>query len=262
MSSWKRLPSVWDEWTRLEMTVKQQHLAVFCDYDGTLAPIAAKPQLAILPAETKAALQALSRKRHVTTGIVSGRSLRELRAMVRLRNLLYIGSHGYEVAGPGKQGASRVSHALIERLRKLGNALELELRGLRGVWVERKAAGVAVHYRMARRRVATHVLRRLAKQHGKHFRVQEGKMVFEFVPTGTITKGSTVRKALKRVKRHGPCVTLYLGDDLTDETVFAKLGTRDFGIFVGTPRATSARYSLGSPDEVRNFLLGLGAITR
>ena len=244
------------------MIVKKHRVAVFCDYDGTLAHIAAKPTLAVLPRETRAALQALSRKRHVTTGVVSGRPLRELRARVGLRNLLYIGSHGYELALPGKRGVSLLSHVQAERLRELGDTLEFELRGLHGAWVERKAAGVAIHYRQAHHGAAIRRLRRAAKLHGKHFRIQEGKMVLEFVPKGTITKGSTVRKALKRVKRHGPCVTLYLGDDLTDESVFSSLRPRDIGIFVGTPRATSARYSLGSPDEVRNFLLGLGAITR
>jgi len=261
----KRVPPIWEEWRRLETALQKRDLILLCDYDGTLAPISADPKLAVLPAGTKAALRVLSRKKHVIAGIVSGRSLGEVRAMVGLKNVLYIGSHGYELALPGRSKECRLSRAQLARLQNFGMELEKVLAGLRRIWVEHKAAGIAVHYRTASRneaRLAVKKLRCLAKTERKDFRIQKGKKVFEFLPLGRITKGSAVREAAKRLKTRRQRVNVYLGDDLTDESVFSSLGHRDFSIFVGRPQASSARYSLRSPSEVRKFLVKLGGITR
>jgi trehalose-phosphatase len=261
----RQLPPIWKEWKRLEMALKKNELILLCDYDGTLAPISANPKLAVLPGGTRAALKTLSRKKHVITGIVSGRPLGEVRTMVGLKNILYIGSHGHEMALPGGRGKPRLSQTQLARLRDLGRELERALTGLRGIWVEHKAAGMAVHYRTASpiaARLAIKRLQCLAEKRKKNFRIQEGKRVFEFVPLGKINKGSAVREAVRRLKPRGPSVKVYLGDDLTDESVFSSLGQRDFGVFVGKPQASSARYSLRSPGEVRHFLIALGAIAR
>lgn len=52
------------------------------DYDGTLAPIAPHPDLAIIPAETKNVLQRLSNLPDVYIAIVSGRNVNNVKEMV------------------------------------------------------------------------------------------------------------------------------------------------------------------------------------
>ena len=48
-------------------------LALLLDYDGTLAPIATRPDLAVLPDATRAVLQRLCRRRDVDVAVISGR---------------------------------------------------------------------------------------------------------------------------------------------------------------------------------------------
>jgi len=58
------------------------------DYDGTLSPIALKPELAILPEETKRLLKELSRnKENVYMAIISGRSIEDVQDKVQIEGL-------------------------------------------------------------------------------------------------------------------------------------------------------------------------------
>jgi len=60
-------------------------LALLLDYDGTLAPIAPHPDLAILPLETKSVLERLSNMPDVFVAIVSGRNVHNVKEMVSLK---------------------------------------------------------------------------------------------------------------------------------------------------------------------------------
>jgi trehalose 6-phosphate synthase/phosphatase len=57
-------------------------VALLLDYDGTLAPIAPHPDLAILPVETKNVLQRLSNIPDVYIAIISGRNVDNVINMV------------------------------------------------------------------------------------------------------------------------------------------------------------------------------------
>lgn len=57
-------------------------LALLLDYDGTLAPIAPHPDLAVMPTETKNVLQRLSNISDVYIAIVSGRNVNNVKEMV------------------------------------------------------------------------------------------------------------------------------------------------------------------------------------
>lgn len=62
-------------------------VALLLDYDGTLAPIAPHPDLAILPVETKNVLQRLSNMPDVYIAIVSGRNVDNVINMVSFISL-------------------------------------------------------------------------------------------------------------------------------------------------------------------------------
>lgn len=65
-------------------------LALLLDYDGTLAPLAPRPDLAILPAETKNVLERLSNMSEVYISIISGRNVHNVKDMVGIQFLNYI----------------------------------------------------------------------------------------------------------------------------------------------------------------------------
>jgi trehalose-phosphatase len=252
------LRSLWSQWPKIRELLAGKNAILLLDFDGTLAPIVAHPSRARLPAPSRTALARLARSPRLALGIVSGRELSQLKRLVRLKNICYVGSHGLEWAlpglGPRRQASSRWSRPLARITKELRRAL----RGLPNVWIERKIASVAVHYRGAnfhQARSACTRIARVARQYAAQFKPHEGKKVLEFLPAESNGKGPAVRALVARLRqrRRFP-VVVYCGDDSTDESVFAGLSKNDFGIFVGRLRPSRARFYLRSPGEVCKFL--------
>lgn len=65
-------------------------LALLLDYDGTLAPLAPRPDLAILPTETKNVLERLTNMSEVYISIISGRNVHNVKDMVCIKFLNYL----------------------------------------------------------------------------------------------------------------------------------------------------------------------------
>ncbi len=70
----------------------------FLDFDGTLAPIVERPEMAEMPANTRESLRALAEAHPVC--VVSGRPLDFLRAKVGLDTVFYAADHGHRIVGP------------------------------------------------------------------------------------------------------------------------------------------------------------------
>ncbi len=88
-----------------------------------------------------------------------------------------------------------------------------------------------------------------------------GKQIWELLPRGRMDKAAAIELILK--KQGGPawrknfCI-VYLGDDLTDESVFKRL--RGISVVVGRRSGTAARYFVETPGDVRRFLLQVGRV--
>ncbi|CAG5099795.1 Similar to tpsp: Bifunctional trehalose-6-phosphate synthase/phosphatase (Thermoproteus tenax (strain ATCC 35583 / DSM 2078 / JCM 9277 / NBRC 100435 / Kra 1)) [Cotesia congregata] len=98
-------------------------LALLLDYDGTLAPIATHPDLAILPLETKNVLQRLSNMPDVYIAIISGRNVNNVKSMVGIEGITYAGNHGLEILHP--DGSKFVHPMPVEFEGKVGNLMQL-----------------------------------------------------------------------------------------------------------------------------------------
>ena len=70
------------------------------DYDGTLTPIVPRPEDAVLSPRVKSLLAEVAAMDGYLAGIVSGRSLADLRERVAITGLVYAGNHGLEICGP------------------------------------------------------------------------------------------------------------------------------------------------------------------
>ncbi len=250
--------SLWSEWPRIQQVLPRRHVLLGLDFDGTLAPIAARPSQARMPAATRAALARLARAPGVSLGIVSGRELSELRRRVGLKGIHYIGSHGLEWRAPGGARQIKATPAQRRLMRKLGADLRRALAALPGIWVERKPASVAVHLRNANRRgalAAAALTRRVVRGYGPRLTRLKGKKVIEFLPAGAPDKGAAVHRLMAALRRAYPgSIGLYVGDDATDEAAFRRLRKQDFGILVGGPRRTHARFYLRTPQDVGRLL--------
>jgi len=144
-------------------------LCLMLDYDGTLVPYANKPQLAFLTEETKHILQVLSNINDVKIVIMSGRSIADIKNMVSLDGLVYVGSHGLEIDYPG--GGSFV-HPIPEEFKEKVTSLNHNLQNeccVKGAWVENKGTIMTYHYRevpLEDRKVLTEKAREIIKDAG------------------------------------------------------------------------------------------------
>lgn len=233
--------------------------AVFLDYDGTLTPIRPRPDLAVLSAAMRAAVDRLAALCPVA--VVSGRDLDDVRAMTGLPGLVYAGSHGFDIAGPGL--CHRVGEEWRPALAAAAAALEPALAGVAGVLVERKGFAVAVHTRHvdpAAKPAVAAAVRRAAGMSEPALRVTGGKEIFEIRPPVPWDKGRAVRHLLDVWGLDG-VAPLFLGDDETDEDGFrAAAALGGVGIRVGDAgAATAAGWTLPDSDGVGVFLARLAA---
>ncbi len=239
-----------------------QRLCLFLDFDGTLAPIVPRPELAELPAPTRAVVEHLAAL--VPVCVVSGRALADLESKVGLENVYYVAEHGCELRPPGQAP----SCALVElgpedeaTLARFSDALRTQLAGVPGLLIERKRLSTSFHYREMPPDLVPKLRSLLEESLGRHTTLvlREGKMVYEVRPAACATKGHAVLWLLRHWKsRLGPLHPLCLGDDLTDEDMFAAVDGLGTAILVGQPsRPSQARYFLRDPAEVAAFLTRL-----
>jgi len=81
--------------------------ALFLDVDGTLAPIVARPELAEVPEETRAAVQRLA-GRYALVACISGRPAADAERVVGVEGIRYVGEHGLELAPEAREWAGRL----------------------------------------------------------------------------------------------------------------------------------------------------------
>ena len=181
--------------------------------------------------------------------------------MVGLDTLVYAGSHGFDITGPG--GLHLQHEEAIQRLPALDAAeqtLRARLAHIAGALVERKRFAIAVHYRLAVDQDVGTVTGTVAEVHRQHasLRQQDGKMIVELQPDVAWDKGRAVLWLRETLGVARPeVVTLYIGDDTTDEDAFRALAEHGLGlgiIVAASVSATRARYSLRTCDEVQQFL--------
>src|SRR4030065_1471530 len=80
----------------LQMIERGRRALIFLDYDGTMIPIKKTPDRALFPPIKRGLLNRLGKSAFL--GIVSGRSLSEIRRLIALKDIAYIGNHGLEIS--------------------------------------------------------------------------------------------------------------------------------------------------------------------
>lgn len=231
---------------------------VFLDYDGTLTPIVERPDLAVLDEEVRTTIRRLASLCPVA--VVSGRDLDNVAGHVGLEELVYAGSHGFDIRGPGLR--TQIGMEYLPDLDAAEAALKDRLAGLRGALVERKRFAIAIHTRQMApqdKPAVAEAVRAVAAEHPQ-LRVTGGKEIHELRPNLPWDKGRAVLALLDTLGLAGDGnVPLYLGDDETDEDAFRALAGRGEGRGVGIrvmdpPSPTAAGWSLKDPAEAAAFL--------
>ena len=119
-------------------------VALLLDYDGTLSPIAQRPEMATIPPDTKAVLERLANHPDVFIAIVSGRSQLNVKEMVGIEGITYAGNHGMEILH--SDGSSFVHPMPDEYQGKLENLLkELKREVSEILFLKKENSGVYNH---------------------------------------------------------------------------------------------------------------------
>jgi len=244
------------------LNLRNKHILLLLDYDGTLTPIVSKPSKAKLSAGTKRTLRSLSKKKSITLGIISGRALKDVKRLVGIKGIYYAGNHGFEIVGPGIDFIHPSAKPFKQCRNKVKKALKKKLKPIKGVKIEDKALTLSVHYRMADakgQKKAIEVFKGTCARYEKSgkARLTYGKKVCELRPAAKWNKASAASMILGLAKDPDSTVTIYAGDDTTDEDVFRALGGKNISICVGKKLVSSAEYYVKDTDDLQEFLKGL-----
>jgi trehalose 6-phosphate phosphatase len=205
------------------ITDAPERAAVFCDVDGTLAPIVRRSDDAHVPERTSRLIGSLGR-RYGCVACVSGRSAAEARRLVGVGNIGYAGSHGAEILEPGAPRAEVVPAfaSWTGRVRRFASGYDsTELRLLR-IRLEDKGPITAFHWRGAPDESAARTKMEgiAAEAETAGFNTHWGRKVLEVRPPVPIGKGQAVEELTRRT---GARTALFGGDDATDLDAFDTL---------------------------------------
>lgn len=216
--------------------------SLFFDFDGTLVDLAPTPGAVVVAPALIDLLIRHAARAPGRVAIVSGRSIAQLDALLGAfaGTVAVAGSHGADLRVPGMERRH------VERPPALDEAAGAfdAFADPRGLLVERKSHGVALHFRAApdAASAAAALAGAIATRTG--LVLQHGKMMVELRAAGD--KGRAIAALLATPAMAGT-TPLFFGDDVTDEDGFAAAAAAGgAGVLVGEPRPTAARHRL--PD--------------
>lgn len=252
----QELPDALEAFDTIQARLSGARPLLCLDYDGTLTPIVAQPELAVIDLDARATLAELGRV--CPTAIVSGRALRDVRERVGVPWLYYAGNHGFEIEGQGL--AFNVGHEYDALMAEVRDALAPRLAELPGIRLEDKGCTLSIHYRHASEQVLPALYSAVDTLLIERPRLagRMGKKVLEIRPAVDWHKGRAVQWLHEQVDREA--VPVFIGDDLTDEDAFEVIADEGIGVLVSeTPRVTQAHFRVPNVETVYRLLTRIGA---
>ena len=248
----------------IEEALRQLPFGLITDVDGTISQTAPTPQEAEVSPLCHHYLSILC-NRLALVAAISGRPVVEVRNMIKIDRVVYIGNHGLERWAEGHsefskdvQGYSRVVKAAIKELAPL---LSME-----GINIEDKGITASIHYRLcpepqlAERHILTAVEN---SPQARGLRIVKERMAIDLLPPVKINKGTATLDLIREYNLQGG---IYLGDDLTDIDAFRAIhaASRDLnfhGFAIGIisqempeKLMAEADFTLNGISDVEHFL--------
>ena len=244
-------PGANDTATDIFAALDAKSIALLLDVDGTLIDFGPAPQEVHVPDKLKHSLSRLLRVTDGALALVSGRPIVDLDRLFAPLKLPAIGGHGAEMRVNGTEVINLVTSLPQDLRRHLADAGTAGS----GIVVEDKGYSLALHYRKApehENRLRAHIAASRAAFPDETTEVLQGKAVLE-VKRPTVSKGDGVRELMRHLPFAGR-TPVFIGDDVTDESVFAallELGGKGFSVGRHFDGATAI---FGSPMDVRRAL--------
>src|SRR5579871_3574850 len=230
--------------------------AFLLDIDGTLLDLARTPREVWVPPGLAATLHALHDRTKGALALVSGRSLNDIDLIFAPDRFPAVGGHGAEMrlSTDGEAVATHAPPMDQELKRRLAAIARLSP----GILLEDKGYSLALHYRLAphaEKAIYEAVSLIRADLPNAPIEVLPGKCVCEIKQAG-FTKARGVLELMTHEPFRGRR-PLFIGDDVTDETVFAIMPDFDGLSFSVGRRVQGVAGHFDAPNDVREFLARL-----
>ncbi|MBN1862740.1 MAG: trehalose-phosphatase [Dehalococcoidales bacterium] len=258
------MPYAFERLALIEGVIARSPLGLITDVDGTISEIVPTPREARVSPLCRRYLTLLCRQLALVA-VVSGRPAVEVRDMVGVTGVVYVGNHGLERWTKNRVEPSGSARDYFKIVRSAFEELSSRL-SMEGVTLEDKGLSLTVHYRLSpHHEVAEREILDVlaASERARDLRVVRGRLALNLLPPVEINKGTAVLDLIRDYSLQGG---LYLGDDLTDIDAFgavrsAAAGSNFRGLAIGVTSAEmpeglvkAADLTLNGVDDVGRFL--------
>jgi trehalose 6-phosphate phosphatase len=252
----RAVPHLSKDWERIAEPIHgSRRTAVFLDFDGTLVPIAPRPNQVRISPDARRILKRLALRPRATVAVVSGRRRVELQHYVGIPQIHYFGLYGWD-RGHG----AAIPASVRKMLPRAWSKLSQHLYAYPSVWIENKRNSLSIHLLDTPPRFQERVrreIRSVIHLFERDLQLFENLRDIEIVPRSIPDKGASVREFLAKPPLRG-AFPIYFGDDLSDEPAFAAV-RKGVSVLVGGKHPTCAQYHLRGPGEVVTALTKLEA---
>lgn len=230
--------------------------ALLLDIDGTLLDLAPTPREVWVPPDLAKTLPRLLTRTGGALALVSGRSVNDIDLIFAPMQFPAVGGHGAEMRlSPENEAVASHAPPMNKELkRRLAAIAKLSP----GILIEDKGYSLALHYRLAphaEKAIYDAVSAIRADLPDAPIEVLPGKSVCEIKPSG-FTKATGVRELMTHAPFQGRR-PVFIGDDVTDETVFAIMPDFNGLAFSVGRRARGVAGHFDEPRDVRAWLAHL-----
>jgi trehalose 6-phosphate phosphatase len=244
------------KWAARELARRLDEFAILLDIDGTLLDLAPTPREVWVPPGLATTLNRLLDRTAGALALVSGRSLNDIDLIFAPEQFPAVGGHGAEMRISGDSEAVATWAAPMDK--ELKRRLAAIARLSPGILLEDKGYSLALHYRLAphaEKAIYEAVSLIRADLPDAPIEVMPGKCVCEIKHSG-FNKASGVRELMSHEPFKGRH-PIFIGDDVTDESVFAIMPELGGVAFSVGRRAQGVAHHFDEPRDVREWLARL-----
>jgi trehalose 6-phosphate phosphatase len=239
-----------------ELAQRLGECAILLDIDGTLLDLAPTPREVWVPPGLAETLGRLQEKTSGALALVSGRSLNDIDLIFAPQQFPAVGGHGAEmrISIDREAVATHAPPMDKELKRRLAAIAKLSP----GILLEDKGYSLALHYRLAphaEKAIYAAVSLIRADLPNAPIEVLPGKCVCEIKLSG-FDKATGVRELMIHQPFRGRR-PIFIGDDVTDESVFAIMPDLGGLAFSVGRRAQGVAGHFDEPGDVREWLARL-----
>jgi trehalose-phosphatase len=233
--------------------------APFClvclDLSGSLEQELCCPETVLAHHHLKRVLTSLVKRQGASVALISGKDRGELHKCFGIRGMIYLGSHGLEISGPGQIFVEPTAIEKSTELTDLGNLLASKLEAIPEASVENKGLTLRVSFDKVSAENAEplrHIVHTALAASNHPFQLTIGTGFFDIRPRVHWDKGAAIGLVKEQIGQPDPLV-IYLGQNVAGENSFAGFADA-VTVQIGGGPDSMAQFQIDHADRLTDFL--------